>query len=180
MLSLATTDDVPDIAALAEVRRAEYETAQPQFWRRATDAVEQHLPWLTAQIQNADVVSLVARSGDSLDGYVFASIVAAPPVYDPGGPTGLVDDFAVADPSLWATVGRQLLDEAKRRLADRGVAQVVVVCGHHDDVKRARTDLSPRLSRYYAPLRTPYLPRPAPSAAAPRPDYRRACSDDSR
>lgn len=105
--------------------------------RHTADAAKLHLPWLTAQIQNADVVSLVARSNNSLDGYVFASIVDSSPVYDPGGLTGLVDDFAVVNPSLWATVGRQLLDEVKRRLAERGVVQVVVVCGHHDDAKRA-------------------------------------------
>lgn len=137
VLMEATADDVADIAALAALRREAYEAAQPQFWRCAADAVERHLPWLTAQVENPDVVSLVARSGASLDGFVFASLVGAPPVYDPGGPTGFVDDFVVADPSLWPTIGRDLLDEVKRRLAARGVAQVVVVCGHHDEAKRA-------------------------------------------
>ena len=137
VLTEANADDVADIAALAALRREAYEVAQPQFWRRAADAVEKHLPWLTAQVENPDVVSLVARSGASLDGFVFASVVCAPPVYDPGGLTGVVDDFAVADPSLWPTLGRDLLDEVKRRLAARGVAQVVVVCGHHDEAKRA-------------------------------------------
>jgi glutathione S-transferase len=97
VLTEAKTDDVADIAALAALRREAYEVAQPQFWRRAADAVEKQLPWLTAQVENPDVVSLVARSGASLDGYVFASVVDAPPVYDPGGLTGVVDDFAVAD-----------------------------------------------------------------------------------
>jgi hypothetical protein len=137
VLTEATLDDVADIAALAAVRREAYEAAQPQFWRRSADAVEKHVPWLRTQVEDADVVSLVAWSPGALDGFVLASVVAAPPVYDPGGPTGVVDDFAVADPSLWPTVGRDLLAEVRRRLLARGVAQVVVVCGQHDQAKRA-------------------------------------------
>ena len=137
MLMEATLDDIADIAVLAAERREAYEAAQPQFWRRAADAVEQHLPWLRKQVEDPDVVSLVIRSGEALDGFVFASVVGAPPVYDPGGPTGVVDDFAVADPSLWPSVGRDLLAEVRQRLLTQGVAQVVVVCGHHDHAKRA-------------------------------------------
>ena len=137
MLTDATPDDVADIAALAALRREADEAAQPQFWRQAADAVDRHLPWLRTQVEDPAVVALVARSAGSLDGFLFASVVGAPPVYDPGGPTGVVDDFAVADPSLWPTVGRDLLAAAKQRLRARGVAQVVVVCGHHDEAKRA-------------------------------------------
>jgi hypothetical protein len=137
VLTEATLDDVADIAALAAVRREAYEAAQPQFWRRASDAVDKHVPWLRTQVEDPDVVALVVRSAGSLGGFVFASVVGAPPVYDPGGPSGVVDDFAVADPSLWPTVGRDLLAEVKQRLLARGVAQVVVVCGHHDEAKRA-------------------------------------------
>src|SRR5664280_2655831 len=136
VLTEATLDDVADIAALAAVRREAYEAAQPQFWRRASDAVDKHIPWLRTQIEHPDVVALVVRSAESLDGFVFASVVDAPPVYDAGGPSGVVDDFAVADASLWPTVGRDLLAEVKQRLVTRGVAQVVVVCGHHDEAKR--------------------------------------------
>jgi hypothetical protein len=132
----ATEDDVLGIGALADRRRAEYELAQPVFWRRAPDAVERHLPWLSGLVADPAVVSLVAVTGASLDGYVFASVVAAPPVYDPGGPTGVIDDFAVADPALWTSAGRDLLDALRGHLADRGVAQIVVVCGHHDQPKR--------------------------------------------
>jgi hypothetical protein len=132
----ATPDDVADIAALADVRREAYEAAQPQFWRRAPDAVDRHVPWLRAQVEDPDVISLVVRSAGSLDGFALASVVGPPPVYDPGGPTGVVDDFAVADPSSWPTVGRDLLAEVRRRLLARGAAQVVVVCGRHDAAKR--------------------------------------------
>lgn len=136
MLRDATLDDVAAIAAMAALRRQDYEVAQPQFWRRAADATEKHVPWLRTQSEDPDTITLVARAAESLDGFVFSSVVSAPPVYDPGGPTGVVDDFAVADSSLWPTVGRDLLVEVGERLLARGVAQIVVVCGHHDEAKR--------------------------------------------
>jgi GNAT superfamily N-acetyltransferase len=142
----ATADDVDDIAELAAARRADYEVAQPRFWRVAEHALEKHRPYLAAQVEDSDVVSLVARSEGRLTGFIFAAMTSAPPVYDPGGPTGFVDDFAVASPDLWDEVGRALLAEARKRLAARGASQVVVVCGHHD-VPKLRALLASGLSR---------------------------------
>lgn len=71
---------------------------------------------------------------------MLAQLVPAPPVYDPGGLTCSIDDFAVADPDLWASVGVDLLREVQRAAGQRGAAQVVVVCGHQDHAKRAALD----------------------------------------
>jgi hypothetical protein len=133
----ATDSDVDVIAALAETRRVDYEQAQPQFWRRAVDAVEVHRPWLAEMVRDPDVVSLVALDGDQrLAGYAFGTVVPSPPVYAPGGPTGLIDDFQIADQGEWATLGVELLSTARQRLAALGVVQIVVVCGQHDQPKR--------------------------------------------
>jgi L-amino acid N-acyltransferase YncA len=133
----AAPEDVEAIAGLAADRRAVYERAQPQFWRRATDAVQAHAPWLAGLVGDPDAVTLVAvdDTGDVV-GYVFATIASTPPVYDPGGPTGAIDDFAVASAELWPTVGRALLAAARDRLRAVGVCQLVVVCGHHDQAQR--------------------------------------------
>jgi hypothetical protein len=64
-------------------------------------------------------------------------LVPAPPVYDPGGLTCLVDDFMVATPDLSASVGAALLDKAIEHARPRGAVQTVVVCGPHDTPKRA-------------------------------------------
>ncbi len=134
----AVATDVDSIVELAERRRVEYEFAQPQFWRRAPDAVDKHRPWIAAQVASDDVISIVEPGpADGLAGFVLGTLVDAPPVYDPGGPTGLIDDFAVADASLWSSTGRRLLEEALRRLRERGATQVTVVCGHHDRAKRS-------------------------------------------
>jgi hypothetical protein len=137
VISDAADADVQAIAALAETRRVDYEQAQPQFWRRAVNAVDVHRPWVAEMVRNPDVVSLVALDGDRrLVGYVFGTVVPSPPVYAPGGPTGLIDDFQIADPGEWATIGVELLVAARERLAALGVVQIVVVCGQHDQPKR--------------------------------------------
>jgi hypothetical protein len=133
----ATDSDIDSIAALAAARRTDYERAQPQFWRRAANAVEVHRPWLAEMVRDPDVVSLVGAGGEhGVGGYVFGTVAPSPPVYAPGGPTGLIDDFSVAAPSLWDTLGVDLLVAARERLATRGIAQIVVVCGAHDEPKR--------------------------------------------
>lgn len=152
----ADAADVDAIVDLAEHRRVEYELAQPQFWRRAADALDKHRPWIAAQVASDDVISLVEPgSGADLAGFVLATMVGAPPVYDPGGPTGLIDDFAVSEASLWGSTGRRLLEEALRRLRGRGATQVTVVCGHHDQAKRqvlADSGLSIASEWYVKPL----------------------------
>lgn len=137
MIRDARVEDVRAVVSLAHRRRLAYAAARPQFWRLAHDAVEQHTPFVRALIEDDSVEALVA-TGDRevLLGYLFASLVSAPPVYDPGGPSGYIDDYAVAAPGLWGTIGAGLLDEAKARLRARGAAQVVVVTGYHDRPKR--------------------------------------------
>ena len=70
-------------------------------------------------------------------GFIWGKVVDAPPVYDPGGKVCMVDDFVVREPALWAAVGRALLDEVRRLARERGAVLVVVVCGPHDQPKRA-------------------------------------------
>jgi len=140
VISDAAPSDLDEIVTLAEHRRTEHARAQPQFWRPADAAAEVHRPWLAELIEDPDVVSLVVtdRPGPGgLKGYLFATVVPAPPVYDPGGSTGFIDDFHLADSELWATDGVALLTQARQRLAPRQVSQIVVVCGHHEGAKAA-------------------------------------------
>jgi GNAT superfamily N-acetyltransferase len=138
MIHPARVDDLDAIVALAALRRVDQQVAQPQFWRPALDATERHAQWLRGLVADDAVVSLAAVDAEgTLVGYVFATLVAAPPVYDPGGSTGFIDDFAVSDASLWATVGVDLLAAARQQLAERGAVQIVVVSGHHDAAKRS-------------------------------------------
>lgn len=70
-------------------------------------------------------------------GFAIGRLVPAPSVYDPGGVTCFVDDFAVADPTDWLTVGVDLLHAVCRTAQEQGAAQIVVVAGQLDEAKRA-------------------------------------------
>lgn len=132
--------DLDAILALAAARRQEYAAYQPGFWRPARDAAARQAPYLSGLIADPAVISLVAGTGPVLVGYAVGQLTEAPPVYDPGGATCVVDDFAVADPALWATVGVDLLTAVTRAATDRGAAQVVVVTAARDDPKRDALD----------------------------------------
>lgn len=95
------------------------ETASPDALRAA--------PWHTFDPvdPSADGVTVL---GDGSGGHaVLAAPAAAPPVYDPGGTTGLLERV---------TGGRRgdLVDAAAVRSAARGDVQLVVVCADDDPV----------------------------------------------
>jgi len=64
-------------------------------------------------------------------------LIPAPPVYDPGGLTCLVDDFVVREPEAWDQVGASLLRAVNQLARERGAVQTVVVCRRLDEAKRA-------------------------------------------
>jgi len=134
----ASLGDVEAVVELAAARRAHYETYQPVFWRPAADAAARQRPHLAGLVEDPEVITLVAVADhDEVMGYVIATVAPAPPVYDPGGLTCMVDDFTVADPRDWDTVGVALLRAVSHAAAGRGAAQVVVVTAHLDEAKRA-------------------------------------------
>jgi GNAT superfamily N-acetyltransferase len=132
----ATAEDVPRMVALSDQRRTAYQQYQPTFWRKAADANEKQRAFFEALLERADYLALVYEGDDEIDGFVIAGFIAAPPVYDPAGATCLIDDFAVSHTRLWATAGRALLDAASAWARENGAAQMVVITGHHDKLKR--------------------------------------------
>ncbi len=127
--------DVGAIAAMASARRSQYARYQPVFWAPAPGAEELHKPYLAKLVSDENVISMVAEESGTLTGFVIAMIVGAPAVYDPGGRTCQIDDFVVA-PGRWESTGRQLLQAALERAADRGAVQAVVVAANLDADKR--------------------------------------------
>lgn len=121
---------------LAAQKREQYAAAQPVFHRRAANDVAAQEPYFRDLIRRPGVIALVATDR-LVVGFAIAEIHVAPAVYDPGGPAALIDDFCVATPDLWPTVGQQLLRSMKYELHQRRVAVVIAVCGHHDAAKRS-------------------------------------------
>jgi hypothetical protein len=132
----ATLADLHTMLELSASKREQYEAHQPIFHRRAPDATAAQEPYLRSLIERDDVVSLVAVERHVVMGFGTAEIHTAPAVYAPGGPVAMIDDFAVATPGIWPTIGRQLLDALTAELQTRGIVAVIVVCGHHDEPKR--------------------------------------------
>jgi hypothetical protein len=135
----AIPEDAARMAELAELKREEYKTRAPTFHRPKAGVREMHASFLAKQLENREShVALVQEADDRhLDGFLIATMLPAPPVYDPGGLTCLVDDCVVETPDLWASVGRELLEAAIGLSAPRGAVQTVVVCGPQDTPKRS-------------------------------------------
>lgn len=133
----AEAQDLDAVLALAEARRRQYATYEPVFWRLAPGARAQQRPYLAGLLRNQDVLARVAVTDAAVVGFVIGRLAPAPPVYDPGGLTCLVDDITVAVPDLWPVVGVDLLREIRDAAGERGAVQVVVVAAHPDGVKRA-------------------------------------------
>jgi GNAT superfamily N-acetyltransferase len=136
MIRIAIHTDISQMAALSEKKRMEYEAYAPMFWRRAADSMEKQKPYFAAQLAGENAICCVSEVNGEIDGFIIAQVGEAPPVYDPGGLVCVVDDFVVAEPALWNTVGRDLLDEARRMARLRGAELAVVVCGQMDVPKR--------------------------------------------
>ena len=133
----ATTADLPRMLDLAQQRRVDYARVQPRFWNPAADGIARQRPYFARQLADDRVIALVHEQEGETDGFIIGVLMAAPPVVDPGGDTCLVDDFVVADPATWATVGAALLAAVRERALARGAGQLVVISGHHDTPKRA-------------------------------------------
>ena len=72
-----------------------------------------------------------------LTGFLIASLNPAPPVYDPGGLSCVIDDFAVASADDWLTTAAfGLLRAALAEAGQRRAVQAVVVTAHLDEPKR--------------------------------------------
>ena len=122
---------------LAAQRRADYATHQPRFWRPAKDARSRQSEYFSTLLVDPQALVLVyCDPADRVTGFVIARLVPAPPVYDPGGLTCLIDDFVVRNGSDWPVAGVALVDAVRGRASEGGASQLVAVTGRHDQPKR--------------------------------------------
>ena len=103
-----------------------------------------------------DTVALVAEGAGAIRGFAIGRLTPAPPVYAPGGPVCLVDDFCVLEAHHWLTVGEALLSHASTLIHEAGAAQIVVVGADRDLAKAEmlrRSDLTIASNWWTKPLR---------------------------
>lgn len=133
----AEVADLEPVLAIADRRRHEYSRYQPRFWNPAPDALNKQRAHFASLLDDPETLFAVAATAHHLQGYIIARLTPAPPVYDPGGATCLVDDFTLNDSASWPSVGPLLLDMVRSWAAERGAVQLVVVTAGADSPKRA-------------------------------------------
>jgi len=133
----AKETDIPRMVAIAETKHVEYEGYSPLFWRKAPDSSPKQAVFFQRLLTSPEVLALVAEEGDTLLGFIISALTLPPPVYNPGGPVCIVDNFAVANPQDWDSVGAELLAAVERAAKVRGAVLSVIVCPQRDEAKRA-------------------------------------------
>ncbi len=128
--------DIPALVELSEQKRTEYQQYQPTFWRKAKNSRQKQQEFFTHLLSKKQTLILVCEQEKVIQGFVIASLVTAPPVYDPRGLICSIDDFCLASNQEWESIGRSLLEKATDEAKQRGAVLSVVVCGHLDQPKR--------------------------------------------
>ena len=131
----AMQDDISAMVQLSHQKRLYYEQAQPQFWKYSEGAEDVQTKWFEELLIRDDYIILTAKSEQHILGFIIGRIIPCPEVYA-AGLTLLIDDFCVESPSLWGSIGVALIEEIRTAAKAKNVAQILVVCGHHDEQKR--------------------------------------------
>lgn len=119
-----TAADVPRVLELGELKRREYATYSPVFWRVSSLPRATFAPYMQSQVRDAQNVALAHEQDGKVDGFILMNA------------RGTIDDYAVAAPGLWPTVGAGLLQAAGDSTRQHGLKSLRVVCGHGDIPKR--------------------------------------------
>jgi ribosomal protein S18 acetylase RimI-like enzyme len=152
----ATASDLDAVVAIVESQRRQYQKFQPIFWRRAADAATRTRSFFIRLLDEPQTWFLVAAEGGQILGFLIARKFPAPPVYEPGGDTYLIDDFAVLEARHWLTIGEALLSHVSTLLHEHGAAQIVAACAERDLAKAEvlrRSDLTIATNWWTKPLR---------------------------
>ncbi len=133
----ATEADLTAIVQLSDRHREQLEALEPLFWRRHANANEAQASWFSILLaDDAHQVLVSTNDDDAIEGFVIARAMDAPPVYDPGGSTCMVDDF------VWTTAeaAESLLASARHWASSRECTQLIVVTPAVDTERRALLD----------------------------------------
>jgi predicted acetyltransferase len=131
------SSDTSTMAYLSKTKRLAYEKAQPQFWRYAgEEANNVQEKWFRELLEDKNHLMFSAESdSQEIIGFIIGKLMPAPEVYNPGGLTLIIDDFFVKSEILWQSVGAGLIEKIKAAAVSKGAAQILVVCGAHDNPK---------------------------------------------
>jgi hypothetical protein len=129
IVAKASKADISSMVELSYLKRKNYEQAQPQFWKYAEGAEKIQTEWFEELLEHKDYILLVAKENSKIIGFIIGRLVIAPEVYNPGGLTLMIDDFACED---WINVGKLLMEKIAKIAKEKGAVQFCVVAGNHD------------------------------------------------
>lgn len=122
----ATTADVPILGRLGALLVQQHHDFDPRRFLAASGSTPHHYAeFLGSQLDDPDVVVLVAEHEGRVIGYTFAAIEG----YDYKslrGPAGLLHDILVDSDYRGQGIGRRLLDETLSALQSKGARQIVL------------------------------------------------------
>jgi ribosomal protein S18 acetylase RimI-like enzyme len=122
----ATRADLPRLGRLGALLVDVHHAFDPKRFLATRDRTPvDYASFLIGQLDQADVVLLVAEEAGDVVGYVYASVEG----YDYmalRGPAGVIQDIVVEPGSRGRGVGARLLESILRELRARGAQQVVL------------------------------------------------------
>jgi len=111
----ATSDDLGAMLTLADQKHTEYAQYAPTFWRKAVDGSTKQRAFFLSVLTKPNVIALVNEDNGSINGFLIASIIDAPPVYDPGSRVCLIDDFLNGTSIPYEIAQKKLVKTSWRR-----------------------------------------------------------------
>jgi ribosomal protein S18 acetylase RimI-like enzyme len=122
----ATNADLPSLGRLGALLVQQHHDFDPRrFLAPSRRTPDHYADFLGSQLDNPDVLVLVADQGGTVIGYTFAAMEG----YDYKslrGPAALLHDILVGPDHRGRGVGRQLLEETLSLLRSRGARQIVL------------------------------------------------------
>lgn len=128
----ASANDVEAMSRLVAAKRNQLELFEPVMWRKSRDVDEMTRAFFQHQVAETNVVVLVAEDDGSFLGFLNGVLQNAPPVYDPGGKTMMIDDFAVVEGEDGDRAASALMDAVMSEGRARGAVQIIAVTAAQD------------------------------------------------
>jgi ribosomal protein S18 acetylase RimI-like enzyme len=129
----ASRSDLPAVGRLGALLVRAHHDFDPERFMAATRGTEQgYASYLGTQLENPDVIVLVAARDNAVVGYTYAGLEGTD-YMALRGPAGAIYDIVVDTAHRGHGIGRMLLDAALENLKTRGAPRVVLSTAERND-----------------------------------------------